>query len=246
MIRTYSFAKLMFAGILAALAVYALPAVAPETHGIVVANMDPSIKPGDDFYRYANGDWIRRTEIPPDRPSVNVFSRLSDLSNQRTNDLLQEMVKSNAPAGSGTRKVADLYKSYMDEAAIEAKGLAPLRPHLDAVATIHDRRDLAHVLGAALRADVDPLNNTNFHTTNIFGLWVSPGFNDSEHYTAYLLQGGLQLPDREYYLSTSDQMKKTREQYQAHIAAMLKLTGFSDTEARAVRILELEHAIAQT
>ena len=245
MIRTHSFAKLMFAGILAALAVYAQPAVAPETHGIVVANMDPSIKPGDDFYRYANGDWIRRTEIPPDRPSVNVFSRLSDLSNQRTNDLLQEMVKSNAPAGSGTRKVADLYSSYMDEAAIEAKGLAPLRPHLEAIAAIKDKKELAHALGESLRSDVDALNNTNFHAANLFGMWVAPGFDDSEHYAAYLLQGGLQMPDREYYLADNEHMRDVRARYQTHIENMLKLAGFSDVEGRAHRILELEHAIAK-
>jgi len=219
---------------------------APETHGIAVANMDRSVKPGDDFYHYANGKWIKRTEIPPDRASVGVFSRLADLSNKRTADLIEEIAKSNPPAGSATRKVADLYNSYMDEAGIEAKGLAPLRPHLEAIAAIHDKRELARALGESLRADVDALNNTNFHTANLFGLWVAPGFNDSDHYTAYLLQGGLQLPDREYYLSDSEQMRKVREQYQTHISAILKLAGFSEPDARATRILELEHAIAQT
>src|SRR5262249_28815716 len=87
--------------------------------------------------------------------------------------------------------------------------------------------------------------NTNFHTNNLFGLWVAPGFTDSEHHTAYLLQGGLQLPDREYYLAQSDDMKEIRAKYQAHISAMLKLAGFSDTDKRAARILELEHAIAE-
>ncbi len=217
-----------------------------EMHGIAAANMDRSVKPGDDFYQYANGAWIQRTEIPPDRAEVDVFTKLGDLSNKRTADLIEEIAKSNPPAGSGTRKVADLYNSFMDEAAIEAKGLAPLRPHLDEIAAIRDQRELARALGATLRADVDALNNTNFHTANLFGLWVAPGFNDSEHYTAYLLQGGLQLPDREYYLGDSEHMRKLRSQYQAHIAAMLKLAGFTDTDARAARIRELEHAIAQT
>ena len=124
----------------------------------------------------------------------------------------------------------------MDEAAIEAKGLTPLRPHLDAIAAIHDKRELAHALGESLRADVDALNNTNYHTPNLFGMWVAPGFNDSDHYTAYLMQGGLQLPDREYYLSDSEEMAKIRTQYQTHVAAMLKLAGFSDADARAARI----------
>src|SRR5712691_11274567 len=90
------------------------------THGIVVANMDRSVKPGDDFYQYANGGWIKRTGIPPDRATVGVFTTLSDLSNKRTAALIAEAAKANAPAGSNTRKIADLYNSYMDEAAIEA------------------------------------------------------------------------------------------------------------------------------
>jgi endothelin-converting enzyme/putative endopeptidase len=228
------------------LATVAQNATVPETHGISVANMDRSVKPGDDFYHYANGDWAKRTEIPPDRAEVDVFSRLADLSNQRTADLIAEIAKSNPPAGSGERKVADLYNSYMDEAGIEAKGLAPLRPHLDAIAGIHDKKELARAFGESLRADVDALNNTNFYTPNLFGLWVAPGFNDSEHYKAYLMQGGLGLPDREYYLDDSERGRKLRTQYQTHVATILKLAGFSDAETRATRILELEHAIAQT
>jgi putative endopeptidase len=231
---------------LAPLAAYSQDAPAAETHGIVVANMDRTVKPGDDFYHFANGEWIKRSEIPADRGGVGVFTALGDLSNKRTAGLIDEIAKSNPPAGSGARKVADLYNSYMNEATIEEKSLTPLRPHLDAIAAIHNKRELAHALGETLRADVDPLNNTNFHTPNLFGLWVAPGFNDSEHYNAYLLQGGLQLPDREYYLSDSERMRKLRAQYQTHIAALLKLAGFSDTDARATRILEVEHAIAQS
>jgi predicted metalloendopeptidase len=127
------------------------PAAPPDEHGIAVANMDRSVKAGDDFYEYANGDWLKRTEIPPDRGGVSVFSKLTDLSNKRTAALIEEIAKSNPPAGSDTRKVADLYNSYMDEAAIEAKGLAPVRPHLDAIAAIRDKRELAHALGETLR-----------------------------------------------------------------------------------------------
>jgi putative endopeptidase len=228
------------------LATLAQNATVPETHGISVANMDRSVKPGDDFYHYANGDWTKRTEIPPDRAVVDVFSRLADLSSKRTADLIEEIAKSNPPAGSGARKVADLFNSYMDEAAIEAKGVAPLRPHLDAIAGIHDKQELARAFGETLRADVDALNNTNFYTPNLFGLWVAPGFNDSEHYKAYLMQGGLGLPDRKYYLDDSERARNLRAQYQTHVAALLKLAGFSDTDARATRILELEHAIAQS
>lgn len=217
-----------------------------EVHGIVSANIERSVKPGDDFYRYANGDWIKRAEIPPDRAGIDVWTKLGDLSSQRMADLIKEIASSNAPAGSGLRKVADLYNSYMDEDGIEAKGLSPVKGHLDAIAAIHDKKELARALGQTLRSDVDALNNTNYHTPNLFGLWVAPGFNDSDHYKAYLMQGGVQLPDREYYLSDSASMSKVRTEYQAHVAAMLKLAGFSDSDARATRVIELEHAIAQT
>jgi len=216
-----------------------------ETHGIVVSNMDRSVKPGDDFDEYSNGGWIKRTEIPPDRSRIGVFSALDDLSNKRTAGLIQEAAKANAPAGSNLRKIADLYNSYMDEAAIETKGLAPLRPHLDSIAAIRNKSELARAFGESLRSDVDALNNTNFHTANLFGLWVAPGFNDSEHYAAYLLQGGLELPDREYYLADNDTMRDLRAKYEAHVSAMLKLAGFTGTDARAKGIVDLERAIAE-
>jgi len=234
------------AAFLSILAAFAQQAPAPETHGIVVANIDRSVEPGNDFYGFANGDWIKRSEIPPDRAGIDVFTKLGDLSNTRTKDLIEEIAKSNAAAGSGERKVADLFNSYMNESAIEAKGMAPLKPHLDAIAAIHDKKDLAHALGETLRADVDALNNTNYHTENIFGLWVAPGFHDSDHYLPYLMQGGLQLPDREYYLGESEHMKNVRAKYETHVAAMMKLAGFSDPETRARQIIELEHSIAQT
>jgi endothelin-converting enzyme/putative endopeptidase len=219
---------------------------APAAHGIAVANMDRSVKPGDDFYEYANGDWIKRTEIPLDRGRIGVFTSLSELSDKRTADLIEEVAKGGEQAGSAAHKIADLYNSYMDEAAIESRGVAPLDPHLKAIAAIHNKQELARAIGESLRADVDALNNTNFHTPHLFGLWVAPGFNDSEHYAAYLLQGGLQLPDREYYLGDSQRMRDIRSKYQTHVSAMLKLAGFTDVDARAARIVELEHAIAQT
>jgi putative endopeptidase len=233
---------------LAPLTAYSQEAPTPETHGIVVADMDRSVKPGDDFYRYANGDWLRRTEIPPDRryidPNGLDFDDSNDLTRKRIAGLIEEATKTNAPAGSNARKIADFYHSYMDEASIEAKGLARLRPQLDAIAAIRDKHDLARALGESLRADVDGLND-DFHTANLFGLWVAPGFNDPEHYAAYLLQGGPEMPDREYYLSDSDSMRDIRRKYQTHISAMLSLAGFTDTKDRAQHIVDLEHTIAE-
>jgi len=246
--------------ILAHAAIFALIAVPPlaaqaqnaptdapkqDTHGIVVANLDTSVKPGDDFNEYANGGWIKRMEIPPDRGNIGVFTALADLSNKRTVGLIEEAAKANAPVGSNTGKIAALYNSYMNESLIETKGLTPLRPHLDSIAAIHNKRELARALGQTLRSDVDALNNTNFHTSNLFGLWVAPGFNDSERYAPYLLQGGLELPDREYYVAAGDGMRDIRAKYQTHVSTILKLAGYSDTDARAQRIVELEGAIAE-
>ncbi|MHB1960569.1 MAG: hypothetical protein ACYCO5_16265, partial [Acidobacteriaceae bacterium] len=114
-----------------------------ESHGINVANMDRSVTPGDNFYLYANGDWIKRTAIPADRAAVGVFSTLDDTANKNTAALIQEAAKADAPAGSNARKIADLYNSYMNGAAIEAKGLTPLHPQLAAIAAIHTQRELA-------------------------------------------------------------------------------------------------------
>ncbi len=216
----------------------------PSSAGIATQAIDRSVKPGDDFYGYANGAWIKSAEIPPDRGSVGVLFTTFDLGNKRIADLIDELAKSDAPAGSEKRKIADLFNSYMNEADVESKGLTPLRPHLDAIRAIKDKRDLARALGATLRSDVDALNNTNYHTPNLFGMWVAGGFDDPDHYVPYLMQGGLQLPDREYYVSTSDRMKALRAKYQAHISGMLKLAGFDDTDARAARIVALESAIA--
>src|SRR4030088_1118644 len=198
------------------------PAQTQDT-GISISNMDPAVRPGDNFYLYANGGFIARTKLPADRAAIGVFSVLSDLGFKQTASIIEDAAKANVPAGSDQRKIADLYHSYMDESAIESHGLAALKPHLAEIAAIHTPRELAHALGLTLRADVDALNNTNFHTANLFGLWVAPSFNDPEHYAPYLLQGGIELPNRDYYLADSDSMKEVRAKYRTHITARFRL-----------------------
>ena len=245
--RRFPHTRVVVSGALAlAFLAHAQPAGSPATRGIAIANMDPAVKPGDNFYRYTNGGWMKRTVIPPDRSGIGVFDVLEDLSDKRTLALIEDAGKAHAPAGSDTRKIADLYHSYMDQAGIESRGLKPIEPYLTAIAAISNKTQLARALGESLRADVDPLNNTNFHTRNLFGLWVAPGFSDSARYAPYLLQGGLGLPDRDYYLSDSNSMRTIRTKYQAHIVAMLKLAGLADVDGRAARIFALEHAIAAT
>ena len=217
----------------------------PVTHGIVVRNMDLSVKPGDNFYLYANGAWIARTTIPADRAGVGVFTTLFDQSRRNVAAIVREAAQSNAPVGSNERKIADLYASYMDEKAVDALGLEPLQPELARVKAIRDKRELAAMMGSQLRADVDPLNDTDFHTMHLFGLWTSPGFRQSADYAVYLLQGGLVLPSPDYYLSDSERMRQIRGQYARHIAAMLRLAGYTQPTDRAARVLALEHAIAK-
>ena len=229
----------------AALAQSNVPTATSQTHGIAVANMDPSVRPGDNFYLYSNGGWIARTQIPPDRSGLSVFSALLDRSNKEVAGIIGEAAKSNPPAGSNARKIADVYNAYMDEKTIDALGIKPLQPHLDAIAAIQNRHDLAVALGKTLRADVDMLNNAVFSTENFLGLWVAPGLADSEHYMPYLLQGGLVMPSRSYYLDDSDRMKEIQAKYVTHVAAMLKFAGLDDTDARAARVVALEHSIAE-
>lgn len=213
--------------------------------GFDTAGMDKSVAPGEDFFAFANGEWARRTEIPADRGSLNGFSVLTEVAAERTKAIIEGAAAGKPKAGSDAARIGDYYASFMDEAAIEAKGAAPLKPELARIAAIRTRSDLSRELGATLRADVDALNATDYYTDRLFGLWVAEDMNDTSKYRPYLMQGGLGLPDRAYYLGDSERFKALRTKYQAHIATMLKLAGFDDVEARAERIMALETAIAQ-
>src|SRR5258706_1391119 len=226
------------------LALIAVAPTAAETPGIDVAGMDPSVAPGDDFFAFANGTWLKSAEIPADRSTWGTVGEMRELTDQRTAELIRSAVTAATAPGSETRKIADYYSSYMDEAGIEAKGLAPIRPALARIAAIRGRRALAAALGRQLRADVDVLNSSNVFTPNLFGLWVAQDLDDPAHYSPFLLQGGLTLPDRDYYLSDAPRMADLRAKYLVHIAAVLKLAGYADVEARAARIFDLEHKIA--
>jgi putative endopeptidase len=217
---------------------------ASRSSGIDVASMDRSVKPGDDFFSYANGTWLSETEIPADRSSYGAGSMLSELTDRRVADLIHKVAKASGPAGSERRKIGDFYAGFMDTTAIEAAGLRPLKATVDSIAAIRDRRELARFLGSTLRADVDVLNNTNFYTENLFGLWVAQDLDDPTQYSPFLLQGGLGMPDRSYYVDTSSAMSSIRAKYQDHVAAMLSLAGIPDSEAKAAGIVRLETRIA--
>jgi predicted metalloendopeptidase len=221
------------------------PDAASTVHGIDVAGMDRSVKPGDDFFTFANGSWIRNTAIPEDRASWGIFAMLDDQATLQTRTILETAGRT--PRTADERKIGDYYAAFMDDAAIEKRGLTPIQPLLDRIGAVADRRALARLLGSMLRADVDPLNATNYHTDNLFGLWVAQDFNQPTRNTAYLLQGGIAMPDREYYVGESPRMADIRTKYLAHVTTVLKLAGASeaDAAARAQRIVALETKIAR-
>jgi len=224
-------------------AIFLMTATTP--HGLDVTGMDRKVRPGDDFFLYANGDWLTKTEIPADRSSWGVFATLAEKADKRTADLIRDTAEKKNAAGSEERKIADFYDAFMDEATIEKRGLQPLDEELAAIRAIGDRAALARFAGSQLRADVDALNNTNFHTDRLFGVWVSPDFDKPAVNAAYLLQGGLGMPDRDYYLGSDAAAKATQAKYREHIAAVLKLAGVGGAEERAARIYDLEHRIAE-
>jgi predicted metalloendopeptidase len=233
--------------LLVALGPIACVAAAPAEPeiGVSLAAMDPTVRPGDDFYGYANAAWQRATEIPPDRSNIGAFYQAFLETERQNTELIQEIVRSNPATGTDAARIANFYAAYTNTAAIDAAGMAPIQPDLDRFAAIADRRELSAVLGAQLRADVDPLNATNFYTENLFGLFVTQGLATPGEVLPYILQGGLGLPEREYYLSDDPEMVELRDAYRAYVEEVLSLAGFADAPARAERIFDLETAIAE-
>ncbi|HEV2817872.1 MAG TPA: M13 family metallopeptidase [Allosphingosinicella sp.] len=236
----------------ALLAIFALAATAVSSAqtggpaiGVDLAGIDRNVAPGDSFDRYANGGWRSRFQIPADRTSVGAFVGVQEVVERRNAEIIGGAGRTNPRPGTDQRRIADYYGAYLDTAAIERRGLAPLQPALARIRAIASRRDLSTALGANLRADVDPLNATNFWTENLFGLFVTQGLQTPNRTMPYLLQGGLGLPERDYYLSDEPGMVRIRDAYRAYIAAVLTQLGLPEPEARATRIFALELKIAQ-
>ncbi|MEZ6023826.1 MAG: M13 family metallopeptidase [Hyphomonadaceae bacterium] len=213
--------------------------------GLNIAAMDTSVRPGEDFYSYANGAWQRDTEIPADRSSIGAFYVAALETERQNTELINGIVASNPAAGTDEARIANFYRAYTNTAAIDAAGMAPIQADLQRFEAITNKTELARVLGEQLRADVDPLNATDFDTENLFGLFVTQGLATPGEVLPYLLQGGLGLPEREYYLSSDPHMVQLRTQYRAYIEQILTLAGVSNAAARAQRIFDLETRIAR-
>jgi putative endopeptidase len=219
-------------------AAQAAPAGKPQfgTWGFDAAGMDRAVKPGDNFFDFTSGTWAKNTEIPADKPVWGGFVELDDLSTRRTRTIIEDAAKTKGAPGTNERKVGDFYAAFMDEAAIEAKGTAPLKPFLQQVAAIRSKGELAKAFGEL----------GQFGVATPFGTSVDQDLKVNTRYAAYVGQGGLGLPDRDYYLDDKNpKFVETRAKYKTHIATMLRLAGIADPEARAQRIYDLEAKIAK-
>jgi predicted metalloendopeptidase len=209
----------------------------------VEQGVDTSVAPGDDFFAFANGAWLRSTVIPEGRERWGVRNEINDLTRSQIAALLDGAAR--APGGTAARAVADFRAAWADEATIEARGIAPLRPALDTIDRVRDKAALTRLLGWWIGVDVDPLNYGIYQSSRLIGLSVEPGINGERIYPAFLLQGGLGLPDRDYYVSAEPSMQALVTRYQTYLGRLLTLAGYDRADERAAAVVRLETALAQ-
>jgi putative endopeptidase len=199
--------------------------------GFDLAGMDLTVAPGSDFYRYANGTWARSTPIPADKSSFGMFTHLDDLNRERVRGIL-EVARNDTHSKAGAA-----YTAFLDEAALDTKGLTPARPWLDRIEAITTRADYARLAAQAAREGV----------AVPFEVAVTQDDRNPDAYVLKLSQGGLGLPDRDYYLRTDASMVQARSVYHDHVARLLALSGASRQEAsrRADALLLMETGIAK-
>ena len=213
------------------------------TPSAIERDVDPSIRPGDDFFAYANGGWLKSTTIPVGMERWTARNEIDELTRQQILKLLDSA--GTAPAGSAARKVADFRAAWLNEVANEARGMTALKPVLDSIDHVQDKAALTRVLGRELGADVDPMNWGVYRSSHLLGLSVEPSIHGEKTYVAFLLQGGLGLPDREHYVSAEPSMAELRGRYQEYIGRLMSLGGFDRAEQRARAVMALETAMAR-
>lgn len=200
--------------------------------GIDLSTIDHTVRPQDDLYQHINGAWLKATDIPDDRPLEGTFTALRDGSEIAVRDIIEEAAAKGAAASGIERKIGDLYTSFMDEAAVEAKGLEPIRQRLAEVSATTSVADLVSLAGRLFRADVGGL----------FYIYPAPDAGNPDRILLYTGQGGLGLPDESYY--REDKFAPMVTAYAAHVKTMLGLAGVADAAAAAGRVVALETKLA--
>ena len=200
--------------------------------GLDLTTLKSDVKPGDDFFAYANGKWLDSFQIPADRSSFGAFNRLEDLSEQRVRAIIEQAAAGHAAPGSPEQKIGDYYASFMDQGAIEANGLAPVSADLLRITAAATRRDIATLFGASGFA-------------SLFDIDLPPDLKNPDRYSVVISQSSLGLPDRDYYLKDDPKLKEIRAQYVAYIEQMLTLGGVADARAKAKAIMVFETRVAK-
>ena len=210
-----------------------IPAPSFGDWGVDIKGMNRDVKPGDDFFEYVNGSWAKNTPIPADRSNFGVFHGLRDLSEARVRKLVEAYAPGNPATDGDAAKIAAIYRGFMDEAAIEKLGAAPIKSQLDAIRDIKDKRGMATLMGQA---------NGQFGGS-FFGMNVGDDQRDPDRYTLYMGQSGLGLGDRQMYLE--DKFAPQRERYQQYVAQVLQLAGWDKPAEHAAAIMAMEKRIAE-
>ena len=212
-------------------------AAGDSSWGYSLSNMDKSCKPCDDFYQFAMGGWMKNNPIPPEYPSWGTFLELRDKNLTAMRTILDASTKSSAAAGSNERKIGDFYSSCMDTTAIDAASLKPISSELSAIDALQDRKGLDQEIARFHRASIPA----------VFEFSSSPDFKDSEHMIAEADQGGLGMPDRDYYTRDDAHSKELREAYVKHVAKMFELSGDASDKATAEAntVMNIETTLAK-
>ncbi|MGZ3927360.1 MAG: M13 family metallopeptidase [Mucilaginibacter sp.] len=202
------------------------------------SGMDTTVKPGDDFFSYTSGKWMKETKIPPSETGWGSFYTLDDDNTKNLHKILEDVSAQDNTVGTKEQKVGDLYKSGMDTATIEKLGYQPIMPLLTKISAVKDYKDLVKLAADGFKS------GDGF----LFGFYVSPDDRISTKNAAHFDQTGISLPERDYYFKTDSASKKIREEFVKHIAKVLELTGVDAAIAnkKANDILKLETAIAQS
>ena len=213
----------------------AVPAPELGSFGIDLSNQDPSVRPGDDFFRFANGLWLDNFELPADRSDYGSFSVLADRSDERVRSIIEDLADMEPAQGSIEQKINDYFLSYMNTGRLNELGISPLMPGLAAVDAIADMEQLVNAFG---RAQLD-------NTASPFAFYIGADRSDPDRHQLVLSVMPLSLPDRDYYLLDTEQYQRAREEFTAHIARILDFADIPDSAAKAEAVLALETAVAE-